>query len=179
VKTITQVNSRVKLIFVEMVESSVGITRYSTVDPLIQVIICDYLDKHGMLFDSKVTPPKDYSRHAKYVRRDTPVPRTSTRIPGHKLQIGTCPKKACANRNGTCDCLCHICLGYSKECGCCKKCGKKEGECACNEEKQEEEEEEEEEDEEEEQEEQEEEEDEEDEEEEDEEEEEQEEQEEE
>ena len=142
VKTITHVNGKVKSKSVKMVESSGGITCYSTVDSLIQVIICDYLDKHGMLFESKVTPPENYYRHAKYVRRDTPVPRTSTRIPGHKKEIGMCPKNACADRNGMCDCLCHICLGYSKECGCCKKCGNKKGECACNEEQEEEQEEE-------------------------------------
>lgn len=106
-------------------------THYKKADSKTQALICDELDTIGVLFTSGVLPPPDYSRQAKCAKRDTPVPRTSDRLPGHKKERGTCPVKECQDRSGMCDCMCHTCFGVAKECRCCKTCCNIEGECAC------------------------------------------------
>jgi hypothetical protein len=112
--------------------SYTGKTNYSTADDLTKAVICDHLDRFGLLKKSNVLPPPNYSRRMKYVRRDAPpVPRTSKRPAGHKQEYITCPIKMCDDRTGRCRCLCHICHGYSKECKCCKVCCNKEDECMC------------------------------------------------
>ena len=107
-------------------------THYERSAPETKAVICDDLDSKGVLFISGVIPPPGYSRQAKCVKRDTPVQRTSDRPPRHKQERGTCPKNECSVRTGMCECLCHTCKGYSKECGCCKTCCNKEGECVCH-----------------------------------------------
>lgn len=102
---------------------------------LTRSVICDILDKCGLLTTSTVMPPPGYLRRPKYIRRDTPpVPRTSKRPAGHKQETITCPINRCQDRTGMCNCLCYTCMGYSKECECCKRCKCKEGECVCKEE---------------------------------------------
>ena len=107
-------------------------THYANADPLTRAVICDHLDEFGLLFQSGVEQPQGYQRKLKCVKRDTPVPRTSDRLPGHKQEQGTCPVKECQDRTGMCECMCHTCFGFAKECGCCKTCFNKEGECVCH-----------------------------------------------
>jgi hypothetical protein len=118
-----------------------GTSYYLCASEMTKAVICDHLDKYGLLNKSEVPLPSGYIRRMKYVKRDAPpIPRTSNRPAGHKQEHITCFLKMCEDRRGNCECLCRICMRYSKECGCCKKCGKKKRYCDCNEEKQEEEE---------------------------------------
>jgi hypothetical protein len=130
----------------ELLKNSQGITLYNLANDLTKAVICDHLDKYGLLDKSKVNPPPNYSRRMKYVRRDAPpVLRTSNRPAGHKQEYITCPIKMCEDRTRMCRCQCLICFGVAKDCKCCKVCcniedkctcckvcGNKEGECTCS-----------------------------------------------
>ena len=95
---------------------------------LTKAVICDLLDQHGLLFTTTgVKPPPGYLRHAKWVHRDAVKPSQNDR----KKESFTCPLEMCRDRTNSCHCRCRTCEGYSKECGCCKTCCKKEGECVC------------------------------------------------
>jgi hypothetical protein len=106
-------------------------TYYDNALPLTKAVICDYLDRYGLLFESQVTQPSGYVRMLRYKARDTPVQRVGKHSPGHKQEVITCPIKMCDDRTGRCNCQCDICKGYIKECKCCKVCCNKEDECTC------------------------------------------------
>lgn len=118
---------------VEMkVNSTTGKSHYSSADDLTKAVICDYLDKYGVLVESGVPLPPGYQRRMKYVRRDAlPVQRTSKRPAGHKQETISCPVRMCEDRTGNCKCQCRICRGFSDSCTCCKTCQSREEKCTC------------------------------------------------
>lgn len=116
----------------ELLKNVENITLYSRANDLTKAVICDHLDKYGLLDKSKVVQPPNYSRRKKYVRRDNTVKRTSNRPPGHKQEYITCPLRLCDDRTGRCTCQCDICKGHVKECTCCKSCNNRKEECTCS-----------------------------------------------
>ena len=110
---------------------------YDAVPPLTRALVCDHLDKIGklvlLLRANGFKTPDGYQRFAKYVVRDTKVPRTraSGRAVGRKQEYIKCPIRNCDDRTGTCDCKCFICIGIKKECGCCQTCNNIKGGCIC------------------------------------------------
>lgn len=114
------------------INSLTGMSFYLDADDKTKAVICDHLDKYGVLIKSGVPLPPNYWRRMKYLRRDAPpVLRTSKRPAGHKQETITCPIMKCQDRTCSCQCQCPICKGDRDYCKCCITCQSMEEKCTC------------------------------------------------